>query len=138
MGQRSSHAGPTFSRCPQPTTTITPHAIPDPTPPPIPNTAPPLPPSQPNQMHLTHTTRPHIPLDPTTKSNNSLAPENQTPYRLSLITNAKATAQNFLGKFFFGDSVVTRILPPVKSTTAMHRDKIFDLTTGKTLWLLTH
>ena len=63
---------------------------------------------------------------------------NMTPYRLSLITKAKATAQNFLGKFLFGESVLTQILPPVKKTQAMHRDLVYDLTTGKKIWLRIH
>ena len=133
-GQNSSHAGPTFSQGPLSSISTSPHIIPDPTPPPLPHTEPPRPPSYPTHPQPIHihndseqaTSAPHT---------NNKASTNQTPYRLSLITKAKATAKDFLGKFFFGNSVLTQILPSVQKTTARHRDKIFNLTTGKTLRL---
>ena len=133
-GQESSHAGPTFPQSPKHTTATMSHIIPVYNPLPTPTTAPPLPPvndKDKRQRRAAAYKPAPVTQVTTTAQEATSAPLNQTPYRLSFISKAKASAQNFLGKFFFGDSVLTQILLPVQKPKAMHREKLFDLTTGK-------
>ena len=70
-------------------------------------------------------------IKPTSDTDPHITASNQTPYRLTLINKAKETAKKFLGKFYFGNNVLTEILPPVIASPTTHRDLDYILESGK-------